>query len=226
MAMHLDQVVPFGRSLAEYRAMFVLSPDDLANTILGVADGPASFNAEMHANGHRVISVDPLYAFGGAEIAQRFHAVADGIMQQIHDTPDDWVWTFHQSPEQLRAHRERTLATFLADYEQGTAAGRYIIGELPHVTVPGAPFHLALCSHFLFLYSDHFSYAFHRDAILNLLRVATEVRIFPLLTLACKPSPHLAPLLHDVTLAGYTYDIRKVPYELQRGGNQLLCIRR
>jgi hypothetical protein len=97
--MQLDQVVPFGRSFDEYRAMFSLSPDDLVKDIIGVADGPASFNDEMQTLGKRVVSVDPLYAFSAAKIEQRFYAVADGIIQQVKETPDDWGWTFHQSPE-------------------------------------------------------------------------------------------------------------------------------
>lgn len=224
MAMQLDQVVPFGRSLDEYRAMFLLSPDDLEKKIIGVADGPASFNAEMYAQGRQVVSVDPLYAFGAAEIEQRFYAVVDGIMRQITETPDDWVWTFHQSPEQLRVHRIQVLTRFLADYEQGKSDGRYVIGELPRLDFPDNQFKLGLCSHFLFLYSDHFSYEFHRTAVFEMLRVASEVRVFPLLTLARKPSPYLTPLLEDLTRAGYRHDIRTVPYELQRGGNQMLCI--
>ncbi|MEL6930893.1 MAG: SAM-dependent methyltransferase, partial [Cyanobacteria bacterium J06600_6] len=46
MAMQLDRVVPFGRSLEEYKLMFDLSTEDLQQQILGVGDGPASFNAE------------------------------------------------------------------------------------------------------------------------------------------------------------------------------------
>ena len=62
--MKLEQVVPWGRSLAEYRAMFTLSEEDLQKRILGCGDGPASFNAEMTASGKpTVTSVDPLYAF-------------------------------------------------------------------------------------------------------------------------------------------------------------------
>ena len=49
--MKLEQVVPWGRSLAEYRAMFALSEADLQRRILGCGDGPASFNAEMTAAG-------------------------------------------------------------------------------------------------------------------------------------------------------------------------------
>jgi hypothetical protein len=226
MAMHLHQVVPFGRSFDEYRAMFSLSPDDLDKAIVGVADGPVSFNAEMHALGKRVMSVDPLYAFSADEIEQRFYAVIDGIIRQIKETPNDWVWTFHQSPEQLRERRMQVLTRFLTDYEQGKVDGRYVIGELPRLACSDAQFELALCSHFLFLYSDHLSYEFHRASIFELLRIAGEVRVFPLLTLALKPSPYLAPLLENLASAGCVYEIRTVPYELQRGGNQMLCIKR
>ena len=190
MAMQLDRVVPFGRSLDEYRTMFSLSHDDLDKEIVGVADGPASFNAEMQALGKRVISVDPLYAFRPAEIEQRFHAVVDGIMRQVKETPDDWVWTFHQSPDQLRERRVQALTRFLTDYERGTTDGRYVTGDPARLAFSDAQFELALCSHFLFLYSDHFSYAFHRAAFFEMLRIAEEVRVFPLLTLALKPSPY------------------------------------
>lgn len=225
MAMQLDQVVPFGRSLDEYQAMFALSPDDLNKKIVGVADGPASFNAEMQVMGKRVRSVDPLYTFSAAEIEQRFYAVVDGIIRQIRETPNDWAWTFHRSPEQLRERRVQVLTRFLADYERGKADGRYIIGELPRLDCSNTQFDLALCSHFLFLYSDHFTYEFHRAALFEMLRIASEVRVFPLLTLALKPSPYLAPLLEDLARAGYHHDIRTVPYELQRGGNQMLRIK-
>ena len=223
--MQLDQVVPFGRSFDEYRAMFSLSTGDLAKTIIDVASGPASFNAEMQAKGKRVVSIDPLYAFSAAEIEQRFHAVVDGIIRQVKETPNDWVWTFHQSPEQLREGRLQVLTRFLSDYERGKTDGRYVIGELPYLNLPDSRFELALCSHFLFLYSDHFSYEFHRAALYEMLRVAAEVRVFPLLTLALKPSPYLPPLLEDLARAGYVHEISTVPYELQRGGNQMLCIK-
>ena len=226
MAMQLDQVVPFGRSLDEYRAMFSLSHDDLDKKIVGVADGPASFNAEMQALEKCVMSVDPLYVFSAAEIEQRFYAVVDGIMRQVKETPNDWVWTFHQSPEQLQMRRVQALTHFLTDYERGKADGRYVIGELPRLDFSDAQFELALCSHFLFLYSDHLSYEFHRAALFEMLRIAVEVRVFPLLTLALNPSPYLAPLFEDIAIAGYVYEIRTVPYELQRGGNQMLCIKR
>jgi len=49
--MKLTEVVPWGRTFAEYQLMFGLSQADLEAQILGCGDGPASFNAEMTALG-------------------------------------------------------------------------------------------------------------------------------------------------------------------------------
>ena len=226
MAMQLDTVVPFGRSLDEYRQMFALSEDDLARNIIGVGDGPASFNAEMHALGKRVVSIDPLFRFSADDIEWRFYAVVDDIIAQVKTTPDDWVWSYHRSPEHLRQHRINVLTRFIADYEAGKQAGRYLVGELPQLDFRNGQFDLALCSHFLFLYSDQFSYDFHRLSILDMLRVASEVRVFPLMTLGLQPSPYVGPLMQELHSIGYTAQIHTVPYEFQRGGNHMLCIQR
>src|SRR5436305_5801588 len=71
MTSRLNEVIPWGRSLEEYRRMFALGGAALAGRILGCGDGPASFNAEATALGHSVISCDPIYAFSMEEIRQR-----------------------------------------------------------------------------------------------------------------------------------------------------------
>jgi hypothetical protein len=224
MAMVLDGVVPFGRSLDEYVQMFKLTDADLAGTVLGVGDGPASFNAEGTALGYRIMSIDPIYTFTGAEIRSRFEAVVDGIIAQVKASPQDWVWSYHRSPDGLRAQRVRVIDRFLADYAVGQAAGRYRVGELPVLPFAASQFSLALCSHLLFLYSEQFDLDFHLRSIAEMLRVAPEVRIFPLLTLMRERSPHLEPAIAAFTAQGYTVQIQSVPYELQKGGNQMLVI--
>jgi hypothetical protein len=226
MAMKLEKVVPFGRSLDEYRAMFHLTDHDLRKNIIGVADGPASFNAELHARGGHVLSVDPLYEFQAKEIEARFEQVVGDIIAQVKATPDDWVWSYHQSAEHLRENRERVMRDFAVDYPQGRLAGRYVTGALPVLDFADGQFDLALCSHFLFLYSEHFSYAFHRDAVHEMLRIATEVRIFPLLTLMLKDSPYLPPLIEELRAEGFMAQVETVDYELQKGGNTMLRIAR
>ena len=222
--MKLKKVVPFGRSLDEYINMFNLSESDLRKPILGVGDGPASFNAEATKIGSRITSIDPIYQFSGTEILKRFHEVVDGIIAQVQETPSDWVWSYHQSPEDLRNNRIQAINQFLSDYDKGKQERRYQIGELPSLNFKDQEYDLALCSHFLFLYSDHYDYQFHYDSIKEMIRVSKEVRIFPLLTLLSQPSPYLEKIIQEIGKIGYTVLIVRVPYELQKGGNEMLII--
>ena len=223
--MKLDQVVPFGRSLDEYSRMFDLTVADSKKRILGVGDGPASFNAEGTAIGYNITSVDPIYQFSEEEIRQRFEAVVDNIIDQIIATPNDWVWSYHKNPQDLKANRIKALENFLQDYQQGKQEGRYLTQELPHLDFAEQVYDLVLCSHFLFLYSDHCDRHFHVAAIQEMLRVSQEVRIFPLLTLMQKTSPYLDFIISKFSNLGYFIDIMLVPYELQPGGNKMLVIK-
>jgi len=224
MAMKLETVVPFGRSLDEYIKMFDLTEVDLGKRILGVGDGPASFNAEATPLGYRVTSIDPIYQFSSAEILSRFDAVVDNIINQVKESPNDWVWSHHHSPDDLRNNRVKAIHTFINDYETGKAEGRYWVDALPHLTLPYRIYDLALCSHFLFLYSEQLTYQFHLDSMQAMLRASPEVRIFPLLILMRQRSPYLDPIMQALTDQGYALAIEKVPYELQKGGNEMLLI--
>jgi hypothetical protein len=226
MVMKLNNVVPFGRSLDEYRHLFHLGEKDLCKKILSVADGPASFNAEMVERGMIVHSVDPIYVFDRDEIRDRFFEVVDEIIDQVKQSMEDWVWHYHASAEELRHHRTRVLEKFLSDYPAGLQEGRYIPARLPVLPFRDNSFDLALCSHFLFLYSDHLSLDFHVRAIWELLRVANEVRIFPLLTLNGEPSGYLESIREKIRDWGCSARVVEVNYELQRGGNKALFIER
>jgi hypothetical protein len=54
--------------------------------------------------------------------------------------------------------------------------------------------------------------------------IRKEVRIFPLLTLERKLSPHIEPTRAIGSKHGFTVQIRPVQYEFQRGGNEMLQI--
>lgn len=226
MAMQLDQVVPFGRSFDEYVKMFALSEADLQGNILSVADGPASFNAEGTEKGYRIQSVDPLYCFGADEVRDRFYAVLDHVIDQIAATPEDYVWSYHQSPEDLKANRVKVTERFYQDYELGKRDRRYEIGELPKLNYESDSFDLGLCSHFLFLYSAQLDFDFHVAALEEILRVCQEVRVFPLLTLGLEKSPFLKGALAHLEKQSYRCTLQTVPYQLQRGGDEMLIIQR
>jgi hypothetical protein len=223
--MILDTIVPFGRSKLEYELMFAMSDCDRNKSIIGIGDGPASFNAEMTASGCSVISIDPIYQFSGTEIKSRFDACVDTIIEQVRNTPNNWVWNYHKSPDDLRANRETAIAIFLEDYDRGKSEGRYLNAELPKLDFQDQQFQLALCSHFLFLYSEHLSFEFHLDSIRELCRIAEEVRIFPLLNLAQLRSPYIDEICSTLSKEGISSEIIQVTYEFQKGGNQAIVFR-
>lgn len=225
MAFTLEQVVPWGRSFDEYAAMFALSMSDLQKRILGCSDGPASFNAVLTKQGGQVISADPLYTFSREEIAKRIDETFGAVLEQTRANKNEFVWFRFLSVEQLANTRREAMTMFLEDYAQGHEAGRYVEASLPALPFADKFFDLALCSHFLFLYSELFSEDFHLQSIRELARVAHEVRIFPLLELGSRKSRHLDSILATLENERFNFSVEEVNYEFQKGGNQMLRIR-
>lgn len=222
----LENVVPWGRSFDEYVRMFALSDRDLRLKILDCASGPASFNTEATRRGAHILSCDPVYRWGVAEIQERIEATYDTILEETRRNREEFVWDVIHSVEELGEMRMAAMRAFLADYSAGKAQGRYINAELPNLPFADSSFDLALCSHFLFLYTTQLGLDFHRLAIREMCRVAEEVRIFPLLALGATRSPYVDQLAEEFRKSTFNVSIERVPYEFQRGGNQMMRIGR
>ncbi len=222
--MLLQDIVPWGRTAREYQQMFDLCPRDLNLSLLGCGDGPASFNAQLTAQGCRVVSVDPIYHFSKIEIARRVEETYATVLSQVAVFKEHYVWQTFATVEELGQARMQAMEAFLADYELGKLQGRYLPQALPDLDFVDNQFDLSLCSHLLFLYSEHLSQDFHEAALRELLRVSAEVRVFPLLTLKGSLSAHLLPVTQALETSGFTIEIRSVGYEFQKGGNQMLRI--
>jgi SAM-dependent methyltransferase len=224
MAIILKQVVPWGRSADEYCHMFALTEADLSRRILGIGDGPASFNAELSPMGINITSIDPIYAFTAQQIMQRVEETSQDMINQVWGDCEGFVWERFANPDDLGQARLKAMRLFLSDFECGKQQGRYITGSLPTLPFDDKCFDLALCSHLLFLYSEQLSLDFHLQSVHELCRVAGEVRIFPLLDLARNKSLHIEPVSRYMEKLGYKVDICPVNYEFQRGGNQMMKI--
>lgn len=222
----INDAYPWGRSFDEYRRMFSLADADLDRRILGCADGPAAFNAEMNRRGRRVVSCDPLYAFAGEEIRQRIDATAPKLVAAAREAAGRFVWDRIASPEELGRVRMGSMQLFLADYDAGRRERRYLDRSLPALGLEDDSFDLALCSHFLLLYSQELSAEFHRAAVLEMCRVASEARVFPLLDMRGQRSAHLPGLIQDFRCSGFEVSVERVDYEFQRGGNEMLRVTR
>jgi hypothetical protein len=224
MAFQLDHIMPWGRSFGEYVRMFSLIDADLEKNILGCGDGPASFNAAMHSQGRRAVSVDPLYQFSADQIRGRVQEAYRTIMEQLVANQSAYAWTTIPSPQDLGRIRLEAMEEFLRDFQSGKGEGRYLPHELPDLPFTDGGFDLALCSDLLFTYSGQLSLDFHCRAVLEMYRVTREVRVFPLLDHGGQPTFHVEPVCCFLKEHGCRVSIEPVDYEFQRGGNQMLRI--
>ena len=135
MDFHYKDIVPWGRSFDEYLDMFNLSEEDLTRDLVGVGDGPASFNVRMHQRGTPIVSVDPIYRYSAVELRQRIQSIQE------------------------------------------------------------------------------------------LLRIGTEVRIFPIVDVNSNPSPFVSPVIDALEKDGIACSIERVPYHFQKTGNEMLRVK-
>ena len=147
-------------------------------------------------------------------------------MEQTRRNRHEFVWRNIPSIAELGRVRMAAMEEFLADYPAGRREGRYVAAALPDLPFADGEFDLALCSHFLFLYSGHLSEEFHVRSIVELCRVAREARVFPLLELGAVKSRHLDSILARLASEGFNAQVESVPYEFQRGGDRMLSVRR
>src|SRR6185295_11252488 len=113
----------------------------------------------------RVVSCDPLYQLTTAQIQERIDVTYENVMRQTYENHHKFVWTRIKTPEELGKVRLAAMKKFLADFDAGKHDARYITGELPYLPFGASTFDLAVCSHFLFLYSDILTFEFHQLAV-------------------------------------------------------------
>lgn len=225
MAFKLENVVPWGRNLDEYRMMFLLNDDDMSKNIAGFGDGPASFNFESTQQGYSVTSFDPIYQFSKDDLQKRIDEVCITVMQQMRENINNYVWTKIKSLEELENVRMSAMRLFLDDFEKGKQEGRYVYHELPNrLMYEDDTFDIGLSSHFLLMYTI-LGFDFHVKAMTEMLRICKEIRIFPIVDLDANKTDLISNVI-DYFKQRYDVEIMKTQYEFQKGDNKLLIIRK
>lgn len=225
MAFELNSVVPWGRTLKEYQQMFMLNQEDLDKKIISFGDGPASFNTEMNALGKKIISIDPIYEFTAEQLKERIDETCLQVVKQMRENENNFVWNVIKSIDQLQKIRMEAMQRFLLDFEKGLQEKRYVAHALPNRTsFENDTFQLGLSSHFLLLY-EQLGLDFHVAALGEMLRLCSEIRVFPILTLNAERPVFLNELM-DILNKNYNTRIERVAYEFQKGGNEMLVIKR
>ena len=121
MAFRLNNVVPWGRNMEEYKTMFLLNEEDMKKKIAGFGDGPASFNFEAHCLGCDITSYDPIYQFSKEELEKRIEDVREIVMQQMSENMDNYIWTKIRDLNQLEQIRMDAMKLFLNAFDTEVA---------------------------------------------------------------------------------------------------------
>ena len=223
--LQFERVVLLGRTFEEYRQYFLLEPRELiGKRVLDVAGGVSSFCAEANSHGIHVTAFDPMYSLTRKKIRERSDADLESVYRTIGLVPT-YRWRFYKSPDYMRTLRESASAIFFSDFK--IHPERYVAGELPRLPFAAAEFDLILVSYLLFAYQDRFDYNFHRDSILEIMRVTRgEARIYPTVTFEAKPSEYLQMLQSDPALRQFTFVEIKTDFEFLVNSNSFLNVTR
>lgn len=212
------------RSYVEYEAFFALTPTDVVGRVLDCSAGASGFTAQAHRRGLSVTAVDPAYAAGPAALVA---AAGEGLSAGqvlVADHADRFTWSWYGSQEHRAQLRAQAWTAFGDDVAR--RPGAYVAGALPVLPFADGAFDLALCSHLLFTWSDVLDQPWHAAALRDLLRVAREVRVFPLVVQGTgEDVPFLPDLVASLSDEGYVAETVPVDYEFQRGADRMLRIR-
>ncbi|CAA0108537.1 Uncharacterised protein [BD1-7 clade bacterium] len=227
MGVGLDRVVLWGRNLTQYEEMFNLTDSDLGKNIVGVADGPACANAELFEQGIRYTSIDPIYKESVDDIRASFLGSRPDVMARISALVEAKTPGLHKNVEELGRDGDQVFDTFIADYEKRKDSGAYIYGELPSLPIADQTYDLALSSYLLFAYSGVLDYSFHLAAVRELLRVAREVRMYPVTDVDNYLSAHIPPMMQTLRDEGIDVYLEDVPFRYVdvKTNNQMLVAR-
>jgi hypothetical protein len=223
--LQLDRVVLLGRTFEEYRRYFLLEPEKLiGKTVLDVAGGVSSFCAEANDLGIKVTAFDPIYSLSREKIRERSDPDLESVYRTIGLVPT-YRWGFYKNPDYMRTLRQRASAIFFSDFK--IHPQRYLAGELPRLPFAGGEFDLTLVSYLLFAYQDRFDYEFHRDSILEIMRVTRgEARIYPTVTFEAQASEYI-PMLHsDPALQVFEFTKIETDFEFLVNSNSYLRVTR
>lgn len=212
----------WGRTLDEYFKMFGLDNSYVKAKILSIADGPSTFNLEMQQLGGKVTSIDPIYNLNSEELKITFAKSYQFNKDLFYNNKQNFSFKTDNEIEVLLNKRQDTFETFLQDFEQHKS--NYLFGQLPQIDFPDNSFDLCLCSNLLFIFDHIFNADFHINSIKEMLRVAKEVRVFPIYNIDGVQSNYLSDITNYLDNNNIGWQLKDNNYFVYKNGNKYLQI--
>ncbi len=222
----IEHIVFIGRTYKEYMKLFDLEHAlPKAGRILDCAAGPSSFTAEASAKGIDVSACDAMYNTEPFALFQKGNMDIAHVFKKFNAVSENYTWKFYKDRDDVISYRKMALGRFAKDFARNKYNKRYQHAELPALPYPDNAFDLILSSHFLFLYGDRLDIDFHIECLKELTRVSCgEVRIYPLCGLDAEPYNQMDNILSYLRKMNIRHEIKKVPFEFQRGSDKMMVL--
>lgn len=222
----LKKFILWGHRLSDYKEMFNLSDEALKEKhIVEFGAGATSFNVEMAKLGYKVISIDPMYEYPLDQIKNIVSEVFDGTVREIKQSPKKYNLKSKDELVALVSKREEGMQLFFDDFDKGRKQGRYLSPkEFYEQNQTGYVFDLALITHHLFVNYEDKEVDEHVELILQMIRLAGEVNIFPLIDKYGKNSVLLGPVMLALQQQNLGLEVCQVGSQLQKSGNAMLRV--
>jgi hypothetical protein len=208
-------------NLADYRQIFGFIDTELPKKVLDYPAGISSVNAELYAQGKRIVSCDPAYHFSTQQMQQHAQQILQHNIQHLQQHQN--ILSNNQAIDEIIQRWRHSTEVFLADYATGKQQGRYRIIELPPAPEPDGAFELLFCTDLLFNSSVRALYS-PQNLINALIGLATDVRIFPLSDEKNVIAGELGPILLAFQQQNFGVEIRAVNSSQRRDANAMLRI--
>ncbi len=213
----------WGFHIDEYQSMFDLSDKQMRSNILEYGCAATAVNSQLAQSGHHnIISLDPWFGLDCTTLEKKINLNFEQKYIEIIRQKNNLDALNTTELDTLLNYRRAGIKCFLQDYDRGCAEKRYVECVDIATNFVNNQFNHAVSSHFFFDHSGAIKQAVER--ICELVRVANEVRIFPLNDLNGTPSPGLAPVLLGLQQLNYGIEIRHVPSQLCAQGNAMLRV--
>lgn len=223
MNMQLEKVPGWIYNLADYKQMFDLSSADMTRKILDFPGGISSFNKEMLQLGHTVISGDEYYSLDEAEMKKHIAKRLSLNEKMLREHLGRLKVSDEKSLQKIITAWHQSADLFLNDYKAGRASQRYQAMSMPKLPFDNGMFDLVLCRDILFHSQTKENYQ-PQELLVELCRVANEVRVYPLQDESGEMPQELGPIMLMFQQNNFGVEVREVKYELQKGGNAMLRV--
>ncbi len=207
---------PTGFSFEQYQQMFALDDAGLQGRILDLGGGFSTFNCQGRAAGYDIVSFDALYELSPAKINDRVDAWCLDLVQQGLACDSELSQAYCAD----LAERSRQ---FSQDVQSDQAQGHYLSQWQDIDKLSDSSFSCVVAPYYFF-HSVAGSLDDHIDVINVLCRVATELRIFPLLAESGKAPEQLGPLMLALQQQNLALEVVTVDGEMPYGSGAMLRV--